>query len=52
MPDYSHTETVNASPAAVFAILDDVTRAPEWLKRCTRLNNLSGGPTEVVTRLK
>ena len=52
MPDYSHTETVNASPAAVFAILDDVTRAPEWLKRCTRLDNLSGGPTAVGTRLK
>jgi uncharacterized protein YndB with AHSA1/START domain len=52
MPHYSHTETVNASPAAVFAILDDVTRAPEWLKRCTRLDNLSGGPTAVGTRLK
>ena len=52
MPDYSHTETVNASPAAVFAILDDVTRAPEWLKRCTRLDNVSGGPTEVGTRLR
>jgi uncharacterized protein YndB with AHSA1/START domain len=52
MPNYSHTETVNASPAAVFAILDDVTRAPEWLKRCTRLDNLSGGPTAVGMRLK
>jgi len=52
MPNYSHTETVNASPAAVFAILDDVTRAPEWLKRCTQLDNLSGGPTAVGTRLK
>ena len=52
MPDYSHTETVNASPAAVFAILDDVTRAPEWLKRCTQLDKLSEGPTSVGTRLK
>jgi uncharacterized protein YndB with AHSA1/START domain len=52
MPHYSHTETVNASPAAVFAILDDVTRAPEWLRRCTRLDTLSGGPTAVGTRLK
>jgi hypothetical protein len=52
MPHYSRTETVNASPAAVFAILDDVTRAPEWLKRCTRLDNLSGGATAVGTRLK
>src|SRR6476619_5053094 len=52
MPNYSHTETVNASPAAVFAILDDVTRAPEWLKRCTRLDNLAGGATSVGMRLK
>jgi hypothetical protein len=43
---------VQASPAAVFAVLDDVTRAPEWLKRCTKLENLSGGPTQVGTMLR
>ena len=52
MPHYSRTEVVTAPPAAIFAILDDVTRAPEWLKRCTRLDNLSGGPTAVGTKLK
>ena len=52
MPHYSRTEVVNAPPAAIFAILDDVTRAPEWLKRCTRLDNLSGGPTAVGTKMK
>jgi hypothetical protein len=52
MPDYSRTEVVNAPPSAIFAILDDVTRAPEWLKRCTRLDNLSGGPTAVGTKMK
>lgn len=52
MPSYARTESVSASPAAVFAILDDVTRAPEWLKRCTRLDNVTGGPTEVGTVLK
>jgi hypothetical protein len=36
----------------VFAVLDDVTRAPEWLKRCTQLDNLSGGPTAVGTKLR
>lgn len=52
MPQYSRTETVLASPAAVFAILDDVTRAPEWLRRCTRLEKLTEGPTAVGTRLR
>ena len=52
MPHHARTEVVDAPPAAVFAILDDVTRAPEWLKRCTRLENLTGGPTAVGTKLK
>lgn len=52
MPHYARTETVDAAPAEVFAILDDVTRAPEWLKRCTRLDNLSGGPTAVGSKLE
>jgi carbon monoxide dehydrogenase subunit G len=52
VPHYTRTETVNAPPAAVFAILDDVSRAPEWLKRCTQLDNLSGGPTAVGTQLR
>ena len=49
---HSHTETVQASPSDVFAILDDLTRTPEWLKRCTQLDNLSGGPTAVGASLK
>ena len=52
MPDHSRTEVVEAPPATVFAILDDVTRAPEWLKRCTQLDNVSGGPTAVGTKLR
>jgi hypothetical protein len=52
MPNHARTEIVDASPAAVFAILDDVTRAPEWLKRCTRLDNVTGGPTAVGTQLR
>jgi uncharacterized protein YndB with AHSA1/START domain len=35
---------VDAPPEAIFAILDDVTRTPEWLKRCTNLENVTGGP--------
>ncbi|GAA2740836.1 hypothetical protein GCM10009868_04550 [Terrabacter aerolatus] len=52
MPHHARTEIVDAPPAAVFAILDDVTRAPEWLARCTQLDNLSGGPTAVGTQLR
>lgn len=52
MPRYSHTVEVDAPPEAIFAILDDVTRTPEWLKRCTRLENLSGGPIAVGNKLK
>lgn len=52
MPQHAHTETVSASPAAIFAIIDDLSRTPQWLKRCTRLDNLSGGPTTVGDLLK
>jgi len=52
MPHPSRTETVHASPASVFAIIDDVSRAPEWLKRCIRLDNLSEGSTAVGNKLK
>lgn len=52
VPHHSRTETLKAAPATVFAVLDDVTRAPEWLGRCTKLENLSGGPTAVGTKLR
>ncbi len=52
MPQYSHTLEVDAPPEAIFAILDDVTRTPEWLGRCTELENLTGGPIAVGQQLK
>jgi len=52
VPQYSHTLEVDASPEAIFAILDDVTRTPEWLGRCTKLENLTGGPIAVGQQLK
>src|SRR5690242_11411116 len=42
---------VDAPPEAIFAILDDVTRTPEWLKRCTKLETSSEGPIAVGQRL-
>jgi uncharacterized protein YndB with AHSA1/START domain len=52
MPQHSQTMEVDAPPEAIFAILDDVTRTPEWLKRCTRIDKLSDGPIAVGQKLK
>lgn len=51
MPNYAHTLEVNASTDAIFAVLDDVTRTPEWLDRCTALEKLDDGPIAVGQRL-
>jgi uncharacterized protein YndB with AHSA1/START domain len=52
VPQYSHTLEVDAPPETIFAILDDVSRTPEWLGRCTELENLTGGPITVGQQLK
>ena len=52
MPQHSQTMEVDAPPEAIFAILDDVTRTPEWLKRCTRIDKLSDGPIAVGQKLE
>ena len=51
MPYFSHTEVVEATPEAIFAILDAVERTPEWLGRCTRLDRVTPGATAVGTKL-
>ena len=52
MPNFAHTVEVNAPYSQVFAILDDVSRTPEWLARCTRIDKLDEGPNQVGTRLR
>jgi len=52
MPSFSHTLQVDAAPDAVYAILDDTDRTPEWLSRCTGIDNLGDGPNEVGTPLR
>ena len=52
MPKFAHTVEVSAPPAEVFAILDDVRRTPEWLKRCTGIDKLDDGSNTAGTRLK
>ena len=52
MPSFAHTVEVNAPQSQVFAILDDVSRTPEWLSRCTGIDKLDQGPNQVGTRLR
>ena len=52
VPQYSQSMEVEAPPEAIFAILDDVTRTPEWLKRCTKIEALSDGPIAVGQKMK
>ena len=52
MPSFSHTLSVSAPPSAVFAIIDDFTKTPLWLSRCTGIDKLSEGPNDVGTALK
>jgi uncharacterized protein YndB with AHSA1/START domain len=52
MPEYSHTEHVNALPASVFELLDDTTRTPEWLAPCTGIDKLTAGPNRAGTELR
>jgi hypothetical protein len=51
MPRFAHTLSVSAPPSTIFAIVDDVTRTPEWLSRCTGIDKLDAGPNDVGTRL-
>ena len=51
MPRFAHTLSVSAPPSAIFAIVDDVTRTPQWLSRCTGIDKLDPGPNDIGTRL-
>lgn len=50
--EFQHALDVAAPAEDVFGILDDVTRTPEWLERCTGIEKLSAGPNAVGTRLR
>jgi uncharacterized protein YndB with AHSA1/START domain len=51
MPSFSHTLQVDAAPEAVYAIIDDTDRTPEWLARCTKIDNPANGQNTVGTPL-
>lgn len=52
MPRFAHTLSVSAPPATIFGILDDFTRTPLWLSRCTGIDKVDPGPNDVGTRLR
>jgi hypothetical protein len=51
MPHFAHTLSVSAPPSTIFAIIDDFTQTPQWLSRCTGIDELDPGPHDVGTRL-
>jgi uncharacterized protein YndB with AHSA1/START domain len=52
MPHFAHTLSVTAPPSAVFAIVDDFTKTPLWLSRCTGIDKLDSGANDIGTRLR
>ena len=52
MPQFAHTLSVSAPPSVIFAIVDDFTKTPQWLSRCTGIDKLDEGGNDVGTRLK
>ena len=49
---FSHTIDVAHDPKKVFALLDDLEKTPRWLERCTGLEKLSAGPSDVGSKLR
>jgi hypothetical protein len=49
---FEHGIDVGKSPEEAFAVLDDVSKTPKWLARCTGIEKLSPGPNAVGTKLR
>jgi uncharacterized protein YndB with AHSA1/START domain len=49
---FEHTIEVLAPTERAFEILDDVSKTPKWLARCTGIEKLSDGPNAVGTKLR
>ena len=52
MPHFAHTLSVSAPPSAIFSIVDDFSKTPQWLSRCTGIDKVSEGANDVGTQLK
>lgn len=49
---YEHGVDVAVTPDRAFVYLDDVSRTPDWLERCIRLEKMTPGPNAVGTKLR
>jgi hypothetical protein len=52
MPEYSSSIDINASPRAVWNILADVERWPDWTPTMTRVTKLTAGPLAKGTKAR
>ena len=52
MPHFAHTLSVSAPPSTIFGIVDDFTKTPQWLSRCTGIDEVNEGAHDVGTPLK
>lgn len=49
MLQFTDTLHVDASPAQVFSILDDLDQTSQWIERCIRVDKTSAGPNAIGT---
>ena len=49
---FEHGVDVAVSPDRAFTLLEDVSRTPEWLDRCVKIETLSPGSLGVGTKLR
>jgi hypothetical protein len=49
---FEHAMDVAQTPERAFAMLDDLSKTPSWLERCTGIEKLSPGPNAVGTKLR
>ena len=49
---YQHSETIQATPEGVFAVIDDLALTAKWLPPCVSLEKLGPGPNAPGDRLR
>jgi carbon monoxide dehydrogenase subunit G len=49
---FEHAIDVTKGPEQIFAVLDDFSKTPQWLERCTGIEKLSPGPNSVGTKIR
>ena len=49
---YEHGVDVSVTPDLAFTLLDDVSRTPEWLERCVKIEILTPGPIAIGSKLR